>query len=1130
MATNIADLQARLSLDVAQFQRSLQTAQRDLKGFQGIVDAYGRDLRTAAAGQDRLTEAAQRGGRQFQATGQSIAQATRTTRALAGALISELNPALGTLVMNATTASRATQGLGMAVTTLSVGVAAVGVVLTLLVQKFREGAEAQRLFSQAMTSGDIVLVERRLQGLREEMQKTLDAEEELRRRGGFLFGRLMELHEPGGGPRGVAARGAEVGALERQRRAIEAADWEATLGLGLGQAADETAQAIRLLNAQIRDLGASTRDLTAHPIEAEFRASLRQAALEEMPGGRGQAVAAALRRQAAERRRVLFAAPEQLFPGVDLTQMGAEAATTGVDVEATVRVFAQQQAVFAAGLEELATRLGAASGGFQDMGAEVATAGVSAEDAMRVWALMNTELLAARERAREAEVGFEVLRIELTQGADAADLARSAFELFRRRLEELTPLEREQAERLARIARESRELVRLHDDVAQVFGSIGQAIDRMVQGVIMGTQTMADAFNNFFRNVAAQLASNVIRSLLRPVEEALAAMVTRLLTSQITAGGTTMTVGAALGGAAGAAGVLGGQALGGQTGQMLTALGSAASITRGVSALTGSGPAAMQGVFGGAAGAAAGLGVGGGALSIAGMFVPGNAGKGLSVAGSTLSGASLGMMLGSVFPVIGTVIGGIAGALAGLAAGLWGAGVFGGGERKRDIRSLSVAEGMAGAGAFSQLIAQAQNMQDIATAINQAGTLTPFQQLRIAARPAGMVGPGGVLQPPGQQDSFGPADVIRPFTTADLQNPAVLSTLFAASGEVGVVNRNEALTAQLLARIQEIQTSMTAFADGLRGLDQEILLLRASADGGTAALRALAPMFKTELAALVADAQRQLDQAHAELLTLTDPAEIAAQVETIHRLIQERYQGEIQLVQAFVDQAESLMGAWKEAGETAARTIMSLRLSGFGPTNPSEALQLTSGGFQAALAAFRAGPTPELAGGVMESIQPFLEAASRLFDRPSTEFQAIFGETIAALEEIQGLAQDKEAELQQILTDILGEGVTLQALIEENTRKMADDLLGLRDDLRTILGGQGLLPSLQGGGQVLRSGVAVVHEGEMVTPAGGGITVQFGDVHVGGGPEGAAAFMREVERRIRTGRLGVLIADRVRRE
>ena len=54
MPVNVADLQARLTLDVAQFQRSLQTAQKDLKGFQGLVDAYGRELGGAAAGQAGL--------------------------------------------------------------------------------------------------------------------------------------------------------------------------------------------------------------------------------------------------------------------------------------------------------------------------------------------------------------------------------------------------------------------------------------------------------------------------------------------------------------------------------------------------------------------------------------------------------------------------------------------------------------------------------------------------------------------------------------------------------------------------------------------------------------------------------------------------------------------------------------------------------------------------------------------------------------------------------------------------------------------------------------------------------------------------------------------------------------------
>ena len=1130
--TNIADLQARLSLDVTQFQRSLQNAQRDLKGFQGLVDAYGRELGGAAAGQERLTDAARKGGQQFQSTGQSIAQATRTTRALAGALISELNPALGTLVMNATAASRATQGLGAAVAVLSIGAAAVGVVLTLVIQKFREGAEAQRLFSQALTSGDIVLVERRLQGLREEMQKVLDTEEDLRKRGRFLFGQIMELHVPGGGPRGVDVRGREVEALERQRRAIEAADWENVLGGALGREADETAQAIRLLNAQIRDLGAAARDMTAHPIEAEFRATLRQAALEEMPGGRGQAFAAALRRQATERRRVRFAAPEQLFPGGLQAEMGAEAISAGVSAEDQIRIWKQEQEALAKGAEQLAESFRDAGVDFQAMGAEVISAGVSAEDSMLAWRLLNAELLAAQEHVRQSEIGFEVLRTELTQGAEAADLARAAFELFRRRLEELTPVEREQAEALARITRESRELVRLHDDVAQVFSSVGQAIDRMVQGVIMGTQTMAEAFQNFFRNVAAQLASNLIRSLLRPVEEALAAMATRLLTSQITVGGTTTTVGALLGGATGAAGVVGGQALGGQTGQMLTGLGAVASIASGASALSGTGAAGMQGIFGGAAGASAGLGVGGGVLSLAGMFVPGNAGKALSVAGSTMSGASLGMMLGSMAGPIGTVVGGIVGALAGLGAGLFGAGVFGGGERKRDIRSLSVAEGMGGVGAFSQLVAESRSLHDLADAINRVGSLTPFMQLRIAARPAGVVGPGGVLQPPGQQESFGPADVIRPFTAADLMNPAVLSTLFAASGEVGVINRNEALTAQLLARIQEITDQTDALTTAFRQLDQEILLLRAGTDAGIEALRILAPIFKSQLAELVADAQRQLDQAHVELLTLTDPAEIAQQADRVHQLIRERYEGEITLLQRVVGQVQELASAWAQVTGVISQQIIGLQVGNFSTLQPADVLGLVQGKFRQAVTGFRAAPTPEAGAQVSGLAESVLQAASQLFTRPSPEFRAIFSDVLSGLGEVEAEGLQRQAEFETVVQDLLGEGNTLESLVAENTERMADALEGLREELRGVFQGLGLLPSFQAGGVVARTGLARVHAGEEVVPVGGhaGVTVQV-TVNGAGDPEEVARrVVRAVERSVRTGRLGVVVADRVRRE
>ena len=350
-------------------------------------------------------------------------------------------------------------------------------------------------------------------------------------------------------------------------------------------------------------------------------------------------------------------------------------------------------------------------------------------------------------------------------------------------------------------------------------------------------------------------------------------------------------------------------------------------------------------------------------------------------------------------------------------------------------------------------------MSQIAGLINVAGSLTPHMQLRVAARPPSLVGPGGVLQPPGQQDYIGPSDVIRPFTVMDLLNQEVLDTLEVWSGEVGALSKNVGVTQQLIERIRvvtvEFNETVEAVAKVFREFDEDILRVKGDVAGAAgsmaAALKALAEEMRTGIAALVADAQGQLDRAHAELLTLTDPEKIAAQGDKIRQLILERYEGELRLIQQATAEIMSLAGAWGNVAEVVQEQIAQLRLSGFGPPNPSERLALARGRFGEALAAFREGvPTPVEAGRVMELVEPVLQAASEIFTRPSMEFRAIFDEMIGVLQEIEGVAVDEEQKFRDAVQILLGEGNTIASLTERNTLWAAQSLELLRAELAAI--------------------------------------------------------------------------------
>jgi len=86
--------------------------------------------------------------------GRGLRDATQTARAMAGSLLSELNPALGTFVSSMTFAAREAAKLPVALGAVTVGIAAATAALIPYVQRLREANEFQIQFSLAVRGAD----------------------------------------------------------------------------------------------------------------------------------------------------------------------------------------------------------------------------------------------------------------------------------------------------------------------------------------------------------------------------------------------------------------------------------------------------------------------------------------------------------------------------------------------------------------------------------------------------------------------------------------------------------------------------------------------------------------------------------------------------------------------------------------------------------------------------------------------------------------------------------------------------------------------------------------------------------------------------------------------------------------
>ena len=210
--------------------------------------------------------------------------------------------------------------------------------------------------------------------------------------------------------------------------------------------------------------------------------------------------------------------------------------------------------------------------------------------------------------------------------------------------------------------------------------------------------------------------------------------------------------------------------------------------------------------------------------------------------------------------------------------------------------------------------------------------------------------------------------------------------------------------------------------------------------------------FRELLAGGLTDLDARLKTARDWLLGLTDPEEILVQVNTIKDLIQERYQTEIDVVKTFVSELDKAAVAWRDLGKAIGDQITALQEGNLGPeTNPSFLRGRTQTRFEDALAAFRASATPENAAVLSATAQPYLEAVSAIYTRPSGEYRAIFESVTAALDEARLKAKDTETMFRDAMTDALGGLESVEKLVERNTAQMSIDLANLRIDAANIL-------------------------------------------------------------------------------
>ena len=589
-----------------------------------------------------------------------------------------------------------------------------------------------------------------------------------------------------------------------------------------------------------------------------------------------------------------------------------------------------------------------------------------------------------------------------------------------------------------------------------VFGAFNQAIDRAVQGVILGTNTMRQAFKQLGQSIVLEFASTVIRQGLKPLQEALGQALFGALQGRggpqvqgplrpgetLTAPATALSV----------------QSL---STLAVSALAAAGAVVTFAQALRQSGKSfekvttgfglALGAIVGGATGGLAGAGVG----ALIGTLGGGLVGSLFGGRGSArLTPQQTGAIVGTaILPGIGTIIGTLIGGFFRSSAGRR--------RNERDFLQATVTQ-------FKPIL------EDLGNALTPKALAKGLQELVAEGIPGAAGGVHGFFE------------VTQLTAQALLEGVGQFKARFITAGQFRTILHSEldplwqeladALEATVDAIVSKFLQITSQAISQLADMQLEIMALRG---GGTEA----------GLAAFAAATQQAIDAARIVLPLLTDPQEIMQQTQTIRALIQQRYQGEIRLLQTLAStarQAEQAAGAAADAWAGLGANIMD-QLAGLrGLAGPQAALDVTQRRFQEAFQAFRNAPTVALGEEVSRLAGPFLAAAQGAFATTSPEFSAIVASLISGLEEVQRVASAQEAAQRTEEARWRMESLGFDARIAAATEGMADSLEALAQELVAMLTEMGFpIPTFQAGTvTVPRTGLALLHRGEMVVPAG----------------------------------------------
>ena len=314
-----------------------------------------------------------------------------------------------------------------------------------------------------------------------------------------------------------------------------------------------------------------------------------------------------------------------------------------------------------------------------------------------------------------------------------------------------------------------------------------------------------------------------------------------------------------------------------------------------------------------------------------------------------------------------------------------------------------------------------------------------------------------------------------------------------------------------------------------------------------------------------------------------DTDEYLANAEKMRSLILERYEIEKQAIEGMIAKMEELRDAWQSVADSIKAQLLSITTGGLNPDAGVYRIEGMEDNVARLRALYEGASGTEKAGYASElasALEDYLTMAEDTYSRPSTAYKQIYEAVVAELQALQKMAETKVSYADAQLIGLNKQLVDLQtktyqelqwldgqiATAMRTINYMRDYYLSLisgnMDAVKTaientrtntaIVAGQlvvanGYLHKLANTGvralfsgmpgykegidYVPRTGPAIVHQGERITPAGesGNITVTFGDIIIPAGSNvDANQFEEQIIDMVRWGRVGMAIKEKVK--